>query len=69
MEELHSDGTQNAYNTKHSVLQQFKNQIKSCHNRIPYINKLPFPVMAMIIAVGCVNALVWVAVGIVLVSA
>lgn len=60
-------GTEDAYGTKGSVLQEWTKRTKSYHGRIPYINKLPFPAIAVIIAVGCVNALVWVAAGIVLV--
>lgn len=68
MEELHYDDTHNIHDAHRSALHSFIKQTKSWHDRIPYVNKLPFPATAMIIAVGCVNSLVWAAVGIVLVS-
>ncbi|KAL1628198.1 Mitochondrial beta-keto-acyl synthase [Diplodia seriata] len=36
------------------------------HGRVPYLRRLPFPALAIIILIAVVNAAVWVAVGIVL---
>lgn len=38
----------------------------ACHGRIPGLRKLPFPAVGIIIGLGLANALVWVAIGIVL---
>jgi high-affinity nickel-transport protein len=37
------------------------------HSRVPYISKLPFPAIAIIVALIAVNLVVWAAVGVVLV--
>lgn len=37
------------------------------HSRIPYLRRLPFPAIAIILTLIMVNLLVWAAVGIVLV--
>jgi hypothetical protein len=39
------------------------------HGKIPYVRKLPAAVVGIILAVAVVNAMVWTAVGVVLVSA
>lgn len=38
------------------------------HSRVPYISKLPFPAIAIIVTLVVVNLIVWAAVGVVLVS-
>ena len=52
-------------------LLELKNAVNSrvidCHKRIPGVRKLPVPAVAIIIALVFVNAIVWVAVGILLV--
>jgi high-affinity nickel-transport protein len=37
------------------------------HSRIPYVSKLPFPVISIIVTLVLVNLLVWAAVAVVLV--
>ena len=68
MEESRQDDTGSAYGAKRSLLRNFTKQSKAYHDRIPYVNKLPFSAIAVIVLVGCVNAIVWAAVGVVLVS-
>ena len=70
-ETLQRDGTETTYgaNSKISLLQDWTKRSKIYHDRIPYVNKLPFAAIAVIVSVGCVNAIVWAAVGVVLVSA
>ena len=41
--------------------------LKSCHNAVPGIRHLPFPVLAIICLVALANAITWAAIGIVLV--
>jgi high-affinity nickel-transport protein len=49
-------------------LQSTKLAAERYHGRIPYLRRLPAKGVAMILAVAVVNALVWAAVGVVLVS-
>jgi high-affinity nickel-transport protein len=37
------------------------------HSRVPYLSKLPFPAIAIIVTLIAINLLVWAAVGVVLV--
>ena len=52
---------------KPSFLKSFSSKAAVYHGRVPYISKLPFPAVAIIIVIAVVNVLVWTAVGIVLV--
>ena len=56
MEESRQDDTGSAYGAKRSLLRNFTKQSKAYHDRIPYVNKLPFSAIAVIVLVGCVNA-------------
>ncbi|KAF1967735.1 high affinity nickel transport protein nic1 [Bimuria novae-zelandiae CBS 107.79] len=49
-----------------SAFKSWTNKAARCHSRVPYLNKLPFPAISIIITLIVVNILVWVAVGIVL---
>jgi hypothetical protein len=40
----------------------------ACHERIPGLNKLPLPAVSIIVGLVIANALVWIAVGTVLVQ-
>lgn len=50
-----------------SVFKSWSNKASGYHSRVPYLNKLPFPALAIIVTLIVVNVLVWVAVGVVLV--
>jgi high-affinity nickel-transport protein len=50
-----------------SFFKAWTNKASTYHSRLPYIRKLPFPAIAIIITLILVNLLVWVAVAIVLV--
>ena len=72
-----SSQTLDGYNNPDSSLCQYPsraghNRLKrittSYHERIPFLCKLPLPVIGVILALITANVLVWVAVGIVLVS-
>ena len=52
---------------KPSFLKSLSSKAAVYHGRVPYISKLPFPAVAIIIVIAVVNVLVWAAVGIVLV--
>jgi high-affinity nickel-transport protein len=52
---------------KPSFLRNASNKASTYHATIPYLRKLPFAAIAIIIALIAVNLLVWTAVGIVLV--
>ncbi|KAL9009617.1 MAG: hypothetical protein Q9173_005371 [Seirophora scorigena] len=47
---------------------RIENTAKACHAKTPGLSKLPFRAIAIIIGVASVNALIWLAVGIVIVS-
>lgn len=51
-----------------SRFKSWSNKASAYHSRVPYINKLPFNAIAIIATLIIINVLVWVAVGIVLVS-
>lgn len=50
------------------MFKSWSNKASDYHSRVPYLNKLPFPALAIIVTLIIINILVWVAVGIVLVS-
>jgi high-affinity nickel-transport protein len=50
-----------------SIYKSWKNKASAYHSRVPYLNRLPFNAIAIIVTLVVVNILVWVAVGIVLV--
>jgi high-affinity nickel-transport protein len=54
--------------TKPSFFHNVSVKASHYHSRVPYIQKLPFPAIAIIVTLIIVNLLVWAAVGIVLVS-
>lgn len=56
-----------APDTKHSFIRNVSAKASQYHARVPYLQKLPFPVIAVIVTLIVVNLLVWTAVGIVLV--
>jgi high-affinity nickel-transport protein len=53
---------------KPSFLRQATTKASQYHSRVPYLQKLPFPAIAIILTLIIVNLLVWAAVGVVLVS-
>jgi high-affinity nickel-transport protein len=57
-----SEGNQNA------IYLRLKNKGKQCHAKIPVLKRLPFPSIAIVSLLVVINLLVWIAVGIVLVS-
>lgn len=54
--------------TKPSVFNNVSNKASAYHARVPYLSKLPFPAIAIIVTLIVVNLIVWAAVGVVLVS-
>ncbi|KAF2846457.1 NicO-domain-containing protein [Plenodomus tracheiphilus IPT5] len=52
--------------TKPSVFRSASMKASVYHSRVPYLNKLPFPAIAIILTLVVANLLVWAAVGIVL---
>lgn len=56
-----------ANNTKSTVFGNMSKKASEYHSRVPYISKLPFPAIAIIVTLIVVNLLVWAAVGVVLV--
>ncbi|KAF2086399.1 NicO-domain-containing protein [Saccharata proteae CBS 121410] len=48
-----------------SLLKSFSAKAATCHARVPYLRRLPFSAVAIIMCIAFVNALCWVAVGIV----
>jgi hypothetical protein len=56
-----------ASNIKPSFFNHVSSKASAYHARVPYISKLPFPAIAIIITLIVVNLLVWAAVGVVLV--
>lgn len=50
-----------------SVLKKWTNKASTYHSRLPYLRKLPFSALAIIITLIVINVLIWVAVAIVLV--
>ncbi|KAH9840555.1 high-affinity nickel-transport protein-domain-containing protein [Rhodofomes roseus] len=51
---------------KRSFLREAAKRAELYHGRVAFLNKLPFSAVTVIVLVGLVNALVWIAVGIVL---
>lgn len=54
--------------SKPSLFSSVSKKASEYHSRVPYISKLPFPAIAIIITLIVVNLIVWAAVGVVLVS-
>lgn len=52
---------------KSSTFGVFSKRASEYHARVPYISKLPFPAITIIVALIVVNLVVWAAVGVVLV--
>jgi len=50
------------------LMKGFLDKAALYHGRFPVIRKLPLPVVGIILTVGIVNIMVWVGVGVVLVS-
>ncbi|OMP85792.1 High-affinity nickel transport protein nic1 [Diplodia seriata] len=63
-----SAGNSVATEDKITFLGNVSKKAEMYHGRVPYLRRLPFPALAIIILIAVVNAAVWVAVGIVLVS-
>lgn len=57
-----------ASNTKPSFFVNVSSKASAYHARVPYLSKLPFPAIAIIVTLIVVNLLVWAAVGVVLVG-
>lgn len=57
-----------AADDKVTFLRNVSKKAKMYHGRVPYLRRLPFSAIAVIFLVALANAVVWVAVGIVLVS-
>jgi high-affinity nickel-transport protein len=53
--------------TRSSFLRNVSKKASAYHSRVPYLSKLPFPAIAIIVILIVVNLLTWAAVGIVLV--
>ena len=53
--------------TSNTLLKNWSTKASRYHARVPYLSRLPFPALAIIITLIIVNLLVWAAVGIVLV--
>ncbi|KAF2763376.1 NicO-domain-containing protein [Pseudovirgaria hyperparasitica] len=53
-------------NERQTLLKSFSDKAAVYHDRVPYLRKLPFNALAIILFIAFVNAVVWVAVGIVL---
>jgi high-affinity nickel-transport protein len=56
-----------APHNKPSFFRNVSAKVSHYHSRVPYIQKLPFPAIAIIITLIIVNLLTWAAVGVVLV--
>ena len=64
---LLSTRNQDEETSKSSTFNLFSKRVSEYHSRVPYINKIPFPAIAIIVALIAVNLVVWAAVGVVLV--
>jgi len=53
---------------KPSFFRNASRKASEYHSRVPYLSKLPFPAIAIIVTLIIVNLLVWAAVGVVLVG-
>ncbi|KAF2270084.1 high affinity nickel transport protein nic1 [Lojkania enalia] len=60
------DGERASEDGKPSFFRDFSNKASTYHSRVPYLRKLPFSAIAIIVTLIFVNLLVWAAVGIVL---
>jgi high-affinity nickel-transport protein len=60
-------GSEDVEMTGGSMLKNWSNKASTYHARVPYLSRLPFAALAIIITLIVVNLLVWAAVGIVLV--
>jgi high-affinity nickel-transport protein len=60
-------GSEDVEVTSGSLLKNWSNKASGYHARVPYLSRLPFPALAIIVTLIVVNLLVWAAVGIVLV--
>ena len=65
--EAHPALSQVSEDVEMSRFKSWSNKVSNYHSRVPYLNKLPFPALAIIATLIVINVLVWVAVGIVLV--
>jgi high-affinity nickel-transport protein len=54
-------------NNKPSFFHRVSNKASTYHAQVPYLRRLPFPVISIIVTLIIINLLVWAAVGIVLV--
>jgi high-affinity nickel-transport protein len=54
--------------SKNAIYLRLKNRSQHYHARIPVLKRLPFPSIAIIALLVLVNIVVWIVVGIVLVS-
>ncbi|KZM18973.1 metal ion binding [Ascochyta rabiei] len=55
-----------ASNTKPSFFANVSNKASTYHARVPYLSKLPFPAIAIIVTLIAINVVVWAAIGVVL---
>ncbi|KAF1997091.1 high affinity nickel transport protein nic1 [Amniculicola lignicola CBS 123094] len=62
----HDRVTETDIDSKPSVFRDFSNKASGYHSRVPYLSKLPFKAVAIIVTIAVVNILVWAAVGAVL---
>ncbi|KAL1588895.1 hypothetical protein WHR41_02667 [Cladosporium halotolerans] len=53
-------------NTKPPIVHRMRKKASACHERIPYLRRLPGPAIAIVLLLVFVNILVWIACGIVL---
>jgi high-affinity nickel-transport protein len=60
-------GSEDVERTDHSTFKSWSNKASRYHARVPYLSRLPFPALAIIVTLIVVNLLVWAGVGIVLV--
>ncbi|KAL1650892.1 hypothetical protein SLS58_001011 [Diplodia intermedia] len=66
LQNVPSAGDSVAPEDKITFLGNVSKKAEMYHGRVPYLRRLPFPALAIIILIAVVNAAVWVAVGIVL---
>jgi high-affinity nickel-transport protein len=57
----------NDLDSKPSLLRNVSAKASRFHARVPYLKRLPFPAIAIILTLIIVNLVVWAAVGIILV--
>lgn len=61
-------GELDAGESKPSLFGEFATKANTYHSRMPYVRKLPLPVIGIILTLVLVNIIVWAAVGVILVS-